>query len=86
MFELTGTLNYIVPCMITLASAKLVSDQFEELGIVEVSIRRKGFPYLDPRQDEYIVGSVGEKMTPFQDLVCLTSDGMSLFQIGMLYL
>jgi chloride channel 3/4/5 len=84
MFELTGTLNYIVPCMVTLATAKLVSDQFEQVGIVEILIRRKGFPYLDPRLDETILGTAGEKMTAIQDLVCLTNDGMQVFEIDQI--
>jgi chloride channel 3/4/5 len=84
MFELTGTLNYIVPCMVTLASAKLVGDQFEEVGIIEILIRRKGFPYLDPRLDEPIIGTVGERMTPIEDLVCFTNDGMEIHQISKL--
>jgi chloride channel 3/4/5 len=78
MFELTGTLNYIVPCMVTLASAKLVSDQFEALGIVEVLIRRKGFPYLDPRQEETVFGTAGENMIRIEDLECFMATGMTL--------
>ncbi len=85
MFELTGTLNYIVPCMVTLATAKLVSDQFESSGIVEVLIRRKGFPYLDPRQEEDVLGTVGEQMTRLDELVCLNGDGMTIFQIGICF-
>jgi len=33
MFELTGTLNYIVPCMISLMTAKFVGDAFGKGGI-----------------------------------------------------
>jgi chloride channel 3/4/5 len=64
--------------MVTLVSAKLVSDQFEALGIVEVLIRRKGFPYLDPRQEETVYGTAGENMIRIEDLECLMASGMTL--------
>lgn len=71
MFELTGTLQYIVPCMITLLSTKLVAYYLENEGFLESVIRMKGFPYLNTQQEYSSSISVADRMTTFVDLVCL---------------
>lgn len=71
MFELTGTPNYVIPCMITLATAKLVGDYFQTDSNVSVMIKTKGFPYLDPNRELLTDSLVSEKMTDFSDLICL---------------
>ncbi|KAJ1569276.1 glycerol ethanol, ferric requiring protein, partial [Nowakowskiella sp. JEL0078] len=81
MFELTGTLNYIVPCMVTLMCAKLVGDFFGKGGYTDILIRWKRFPYLDVH-DEELVGLSAEKvMTSADELVCFKSTGMSVEEI-----
>ncbi|KAL5038637.1 glycerol ethanol, ferric requiring protein [Batrachochytrium dendrobatidis] len=84
MYELTGTLNYIIPCMVTVMVAKLVGDLFGHGGMVEVMIRIKAFPFLDPRVDEIIGTNVSEAMTSIDHLVCFKGKGMMLSDIEAL--
>ena len=39
MFELTGTLEYIIPCMITLMAAKITGDAIVHGGIADHLIK-----------------------------------------------
>jgi chloride channel 3/4/5 len=78
MFELTGTLNYIVPSMITLIVSKYTGDLFERVGFLEMIIQMKGYPFLDPRQDYSLSMPVGDKMTALKDLVCIPARGITL--------
>ncbi|KAJ1547694.1 hypothetical protein HK405_005178, partial [Cladochytrium tenue] len=71
MFELTGTLDYILPCMITLMVAKLVGDAFGQGGASDTLIREMAFPFLDYASDELIGRPAYEIMTPREDLVLL---------------
>ncbi|KAJ3359209.1 glycerol ethanol, ferric requiring protein [Kappamyces sp. JEL0680] len=81
MFELTGTLNYVVPCMITLITAKIFGDFWETNGFLESVIKMRGYPYLDPRKENILTTSVSDKMTPLADLVCLYETGMALADV-----
>ncbi|KAH9246036.1 hypothetical protein BASA81_016426 [Batrachochytrium salamandrivorans] len=81
MFELTGTLNYIIPCMVTVMVAKLVGDMFGRGGMAEVMIRINRFPFLDPRAEEVIGRKICEAMTSIDHLVCFTGTGMTLADI-----
>ncbi|KAJ3353487.1 glycerol ethanol, ferric requiring protein [Entophlyctis luteolus] len=57
MFELTGTLNYIVPCMIVLMVAKLVGDTFGKGGSTDAAISANGYPFLDADETEAILNA-----------------------------
>ncbi|KAJ3013322.1 glycerol ethanol, ferric requiring protein [Thoreauomyces humboldtii] len=81
MFELTGTLNYIIPCMVTLMTAKIVGDLFEKGGFAEMQIRMNRYPFLDPREDEVIGLTASEVMTPSDELVCFVTLGMTVADI-----
>ncbi|KAJ3136196.1 glycerol ethanol, ferric requiring protein [Geranomyces variabilis] len=81
MFELTGTLNYIVPCMATLMTAKIVGDLFGKGGFAEMQIRMNRYPFLDPREDEVIGLTASEVMTPLAELVCFVVSGMTVADI-----
>ncbi|KAI9206915.1 putative voltage-gated chloride channel [Polychytrium aggregatum] len=81
MFELTGTLDYILPCMITLMVAKLVGDAFQEGGIADILIRVNKFPFLDHKEDSIIGVAADEVMTPIDELVCFPSTGMRISSI-----
>ena len=85
MFELTGTLNYIIPCMITVIVAKFVGDLFYHGGVAEVLIRMNNLPFLDPRDDPILGISASEAMTPVDDLICLTTKDMTLADVGKKY-
>ncbi|KAJ3330742.1 glycerol ethanol, ferric requiring protein [Blyttiomyces sp. JEL0837] len=81
MFELTGTLNYIIPCMVTLLVAKVTGDAFGKGGISDVMIRQKKYPYLDATEDEALDRRAFEIMTPMTKLLVLPASGTSVSQI-----
>ncbi|KAJ3392558.1 glycerol ethanol, ferric requiring protein [Lobulomyces angularis] len=88
MFELTGTLNYIIPCMICLMVSKLVGDIFGgKGGMADILIRVNKYPFLDPRDDEDLLLMAGvskaeEVMTPSSRMACFFSRGMKLSDVS----
>ncbi|WVO23008.1 uncharacterized protein IAS62_004352 [Cryptococcus decagattii] len=56
MFELTSTLNYVVPVMLGVLIAKTVADGLERKGIYDLVIDLNQLPYLDSKH-EYLWGS-----------------------------
>jgi chloride channel 3/4/5 len=84
MFELTGTLEYIVPCMLCLTISKLVGDFFGKKGFVEAQIEQKSLPFLDPREEHLLGLRVQDIMTPFSALKCFTGSGMRISDIESL--
>ncbi|AFR95662.2 voltage-gated chloride channel [Cryptococcus neoformans C23] len=56
MFELTSTLNYVVPVMLGVLIAKTVADGLEKKGIYDLVIDLNQLPYLDSKH-EYLWGS-----------------------------
>lgn len=77
MFELTGTLDYIIPCMITLIVAKLVGDFINKAGLSETQIKEKNYPFLDAAQDEIIGRPALEVMTPLNILTTFPTQGIT---------
>ncbi|TPX38885.1 hypothetical protein SeMB42_g06130 [Synchytrium endobioticum] len=71
MFELTGTLTYILPCMMVLMTAKLAGDAFEHGGLADIMIRINRFPFLDPREEGMHSHNHSPSHSP------LTLDGLS---------
>ncbi|ODN78803.1 hypothetical protein L202_04354 [Cryptococcus amylolentus CBS 6039] len=68
MFELTSTLNYVVPVMLGVLIAKTVADGLEKKGIYDLVIDLNQLPYLDSK-NEYLWGSrrastVADRSTP----------------------
>ncbi|KAA1473891.1 hypothetical protein DENSPDRAFT_780653 [Dentipellis sp. KUC8613] len=55
MFELTDTLTYAVPVMLSVLVAKTVADALEPKGIYDLVIELAQLPYLDSKQ-EYLWG------------------------------
>jgi chloride channel 3/4/5 len=76
MFELTGTLNYIIPCMICLTVSKLVGDLFGKEGYIEMKIIEKGYPFLDPTKELSVSLHAEDVMTPLVNLVHLPEQGL----------
>ncbi|KAH9942350.1 chloride channel [Epithele typhae] len=56
MFELTDTLTYAVPVMLSVLVAKTVADAIEPKGIYDLVIELSQLPYLDAKH-EYIWGA-----------------------------
>lgn len=49
MFELTDTLTYAVPVMLSVLVAKTVADALEPKGIYDLVIELNQLPYLDSK-------------------------------------
>ncbi|KAG8863296.1 hypothetical protein FRB96_008787 [Tulasnella sp. 330] len=56
MFELTDSLTYVVPIMLSVLVAKTVADALEPKGIYDLVIELSQLPYLDAKQ-EYLWGA-----------------------------
>ncbi|OSD06985.1 hypothetical protein PYCCODRAFT_1431167 [Trametes coccinea BRFM310] len=56
MFELTDTLTYAVPVMLSVLVAKTIADALEPKGIYDLVIDLSQLPYLDAKHD-YVWGS-----------------------------
>lgn len=57
MFELTDTLTYAVPVMLSVLVAKTVADALEPKGIYDLVIELNQLPYLDAKH-EYLWGNL----------------------------
>lgn len=57
MFELTNTLTYVVPVMLSVLVAKTVADALEPKGIYDLVIELNQLPYLDSKH-EYLWGNL----------------------------
>lgn len=57
MFELTGTLTYVIPVMLSVLVAKTVADALEPKGIYDLVIELSQLPYLDYKH-EYLWGAL----------------------------
>lgn len=57
MFELTDTLTYAVPIMLSVLVAKTVADALEPKGIYDLVIELQELPYLDYKH-EYTWGNL----------------------------
>ncbi|CAO1618827.1 unnamed protein product [Sympodiomycopsis kandeliae] len=51
MFELTGTLTYSIPVMISVLVARTIADALEHKGIYDLVLEFSGLPYLDAKAD-----------------------------------
>jgi len=51
MFELTDTLTYAVPVMLSVLVAKTVADALEPKGIYDLVIELNQLPYLDSKHE-----------------------------------
>uniref|UniRef100_A0A914V2R4 CBS domain-containing protein n=1 Tax=Plectus sambesii TaxID=2011161 RepID=A0A914V2R4_9BILA len=51
MFELTGSLEFIVPTMVAVMFAKWVGDAIVKTGIYDAHIELNGYPFLDNKEE-----------------------------------
>ncbi|KAI1718411.1 voltage gated chloride channel domain-containing protein [Ditylenchus destructor] len=61
MFELTGSLEFIVPTMVAVMFAKWVGDAILKLGIYDAHIELNGYPFLD-NKGEYPFSTVASQV------------------------
>ena len=60
MFELTGSLNYLIPFMISILVSKWVADALEREGIYDLVIGLNNYPYLDHKRSYLFTSSVDD--------------------------
>lgn len=51
MFELTGSVEFIVPTMAAVMFAKWVGDAIDRRGIYDAHIALNGYPFLDSKDE-----------------------------------
>jgi chloride channel 3/4/5 len=85
MFELTGTLEYLIPCMVTIMVAKLVGDSFGEGGYADIMIRVQQYPFLDPKEDNVLGFEAKDVMTPLHRLFVLYSERLDLETLSIAF-
>ncbi|BFZ62492.1 glycerol ethanol, ferric requiring protein [Saitoella coloradoensis] len=77
MFELTGALNYVLPCMIVVGATKGVSEYLGKGGIADRMIAVNGYPFLDSKEERNFGGvRVGGVMQRARGLRVVTVRGM----------
>ncbi|XP_077984482.1 H(+)/Cl(-) exchange transporter 3-like isoform X2 [Glandiceps talaboti] len=84
MFELTGGLQYIVPLMAAVMTAKWVGDAFGREGIYDGHIYLNGYPYLDSKREFVHSTIASDVMRPRRadpPLSVITQDGMTVEEI-----
>ncbi|KAL3995624.1 Voltage gated chloride channel family protein [Acanthocheilonema viteae] len=87
MFELTGSLEFIVPTMVATMFAKWIGDAFYKMGIYDAHIDLNGYPFLD-NKGEYPYSTVAiQVMKPGPaggTLRVITQDTMTVGDIEIL--
>lgn len=51
MFEVTGSLIYIIPIMVSTVTSKMVGDFFGSYGIYDIMVSWKKYPYIPPTSE-----------------------------------
>ena len=85
MFELTGSVNYIVPLMTSIMAAKWVADALGKEGIYDAHINLNGYPFLDAKEEFEHTTIAHDVMRPRRGegrLICLTLDGQTVGEVG----
>ncbi|KAH8828036.1 voltage-gated chloride channel [Flagelloscypha sp. PMI_526] len=73
MFELTDSLTYVVPIMLSVLVAKTVADALEPKGIYDLVIELAQLPYLDSKA-EYLWGSFQISDVTVHDVQTIRTD------------
>ena len=87
MFELTGSVDWIVPIMVTVMAAKWVGDSIEKQGVYDAHIGLNGYPFLDSK-DEFVYTTIAaDVMSPKKGdpaLAVLTQNSMTVSDVEAL--
>lgn len=82
MFELTGSVNFIVPLMSAVMASKWVGDALDKRGIYDAHIQLNGYPFLDSKEDYASLSSASDcmKLTRGNSspLILVTQDSMTI--------
>lgn len=79
MFELTGNVNFIVPLMAAIMTAKWVGDALGKQGVYDAHILLNGYPFLDNKEEFSHTTTASDSMRPKlgePPLAVLTQDSM----------
>lgn len=77
MFELTGSLNYVMPFMVCILSAKWAADAIQPKGIYDLIIDLNDHPYLDAKENHTFGHSKLTDLLPPQVTLSNTSVDIS---------
>ena len=84
MFELTGNVNFIVPLMSAIMTAKWVGDALGKQGVYDAHICLNDYPFLDNKEEFSHTTTASDAMRPKlgdQSLSLLTEDSMTVSDI-----
>ncbi|XP_054718169.1 LOW QUALITY PROTEIN: H(+)/Cl(-) exchange transporter 5-like [Uloborus diversus] len=84
MFELTGSVNYIVPLMAAVMASKWVGDALGKEGIYDAHIHLNGYPFLDSKEEFSHTTLAADVMKPKRNegpLCVITQDSMTVENI-----
>ncbi|XP_054158814.1 H(+)/Cl(-) exchange transporter 4-like isoform X2 [Oppia nitens] len=87
MFELTGSVNFIVPLMTAIMAAKWVGDALGKKGVYDAHIELNGYPFLDNKEEFPHTTIAADAMRPKRSeppLAVLTQDTMTVDDIDCL--
>lgn len=90
MFELTGSVKWIVPLMVAVMASKWVGDSLLRQGVYDAHIGLNGYPFLDSKEEFVYTTLAADCMSPkrgsegAQPLVVLTQDSMTVDEVDNL--
>nr|XP_027200062.1 H(+)/Cl(-) exchange transporter 3-like isoform X2 [Dermatophagoides pteronyssinus] len=87
MFELTGNVEFIVPLMAAIMTAKWVGDALGKQGVYDAHISLNGYPFLDNKEEFPYTTTALDSMRPQlgdAPLAVLTEDSTTVGQIYQL--
>ncbi|EKG05457.1 CLC-type chloride channel, putative [Trypanosoma cruzi] len=83
MFELTGSLDYLVPVIIGILCAKAAAEAVGVEGTYELGIAENNLPFLDPKKECH-VDAVAEDVYAQRQFTVLTAYGFTVGQLNQL--
>lgn len=87
MFELTGNVNFIVPLMAAIMTAKWVGDALGKQGVYDAHISLNDYPFLDNKEEFSHTTTASDSMRPKLEepsLAVLTEDGNTVGDVQTL--
>lgn len=87
MFELTGNVNFIVPLMAAIMTAKWVGDALGKQGVYDAHISLNGYPFLDNKEEFPYTTTASDAMKPKlgeSPLAVLTEDSLTVSELQAL--
>ena len=92
MFELTGSVNFIVPLMAAVMASKWVGDSLGKQGVYDAHIMLNGYPFLDSKEEFPYTTIASDCMSPKRGgldgqpstMSYVTSDSMTVDEVETL--